>query len=98
MVAENDKLKVDMVMHFHNEHLHGDGPEIDRWKRQNKEWIAENERLTSENSVLREQNSAMNASLVKLRTEVERLKKDRCGKQWGCLLYVPTKQPEGDDT
>ena len=53
------------------------------------------ETLTAENSALREQNSAMNASLVELSPEVERLKKDRCGKQWGCLLYVPTKQAEG---
>lgn len=39
LLAENETLKVDMVNHFHKEHLHGDGPEIDRWKRQNKELL-----------------------------------------------------------
>lgn len=61
---EQDKqiveLKTDMIMHFHKEHLQGDGPEIDRWKRQNKELTAtisrqaeEIEKLNSELTYLR---------------------------------------------
>lgn len=34
--AEVERLKVSMVNHFQREHLEGDGPEIDRWKRKVK--------------------------------------------------------------
>jgi hypothetical protein len=31
--AEVERLKLSMLAHFNEEHLAGDGPEIDRWKR-----------------------------------------------------------------
>jgi len=31
------ELEVSMILHFQKEHLEGDGPEIDRWKRRVKE-------------------------------------------------------------
>jgi hypothetical protein len=34
LVAEVERLKASMVEHFQREHLEGDGPEIDRWKRE----------------------------------------------------------------
>lgn len=44
--AENERLKQSMVDHFKNEHLAGDGPEIDRWKAEvaklkaDEQWLA----------------------------------------------------------
>lgn len=36
--AEVERLKLSMLAHFNEEHLAGDGPEIDRWKAEVKLW------------------------------------------------------------
>lgn len=45
---ENQRLKQSMMQHFSEEHLAGDGPEIDRWKAQNRQLEQQNAELRSQ--------------------------------------------------
>lgn len=45
---ENERLKQSMVQHFSEEHLAGDGPEIDYWKAQNRQLEQRNAELRAQ--------------------------------------------------
>lgn len=55
---ENERLKQSMVQHFSEEHLAGDGPEIDRWKAQNRQLEQRNAELLAENTDLKNREKA----------------------------------------
>lgn len=61
-------LETSIIKHFHEEHLAGDGPEIDRWKRKVKELEGENAKLSGKLALVRtltEELKDMNARLEK---------------------------------
>jgi hypothetical protein len=80
-----------MVRHFQEEHLAGDGPEIDRWKRHVAGVTATCAVHKAEHERLRQQAEAERDALL---AEVERLRLDQdCG---GAALYARAKQAEAE--
>lgn len=73
---EIERLKKSMEEHFIRDHLEGDGPEIDRWRNQNKSLQAKVEELTGDNRVLTYNSEALNKIILDLKTRNEELEKN----------------------
>ncbi len=85
--AEVKKLQDSMIRHFQREHLEGEGPEIDRWKRKLTEQMREREKERTEMLAIADR---IRLELDGQAREIERLKAEKAACP-GCATQTLTK-------